>query len=431
MLINHNKNHLLPNLALVLSGGGARGAYEAGVIHYIRTMLDPAVSKKRRFDILCGSSVGAINICNMAATAHDLTYQGNHLYQAWKNLSQSDVYKRDVWSFAKLITRSLAGISRNVFSRSRNEDISFKKKHFSSLLNTDPLGPYLKSSIPWEQISLNIKNGFLKAVSVTATNIETGKVELFVERHASVKYTGHYVFHDTKLEYQHVLASSALPLIFKTVVINNQHYMDGGLRLNTPMSPAIQLGADKVLVVGLHDRGERAEVVGNPHRNDMPFREPQEPPSLGMMLGKIISSIFLDKLDYDLEQLNRINRIVEWGEGCFGSDFIEKVNGYLLANNITGDIANRGLKKLSAMSIFPSRDIRKIFAECVEENKLFTKGLSSFERMLLKIMDVDLHTSKDFLSFIIFAPEYLSRLLELGFEDAKTHHDELVQFIGS
>jgi NTE family protein len=415
-------------LALVLSGGGARGAYEAGVLHYIRTMLPPEISKKRRFDILCGSSVGALNVCYLAAAAHDLTYQGNRIYQAWKHLRQENVYKRDVKSLAKLIYGGVAGISRNIFGSSHDEDLPFKKKHFNSFFNTAPMVPYLKNNIPWKQISLNIKNELIQAVSVTATNIATGNVELFIEKHPSVKYTGRYMMHDTKLEYYHAMASAALPMLFPSVQINNQHFMDGGLRLNTPMSPAIQLGAEKILVIGLHYRGERADTQSEP--SITPFLEPAEPPSMGMMLGKILSSIFLDKLDYDIEQMDRINRIIEWGRACYGEDFVQRINQHLNQNNVTGDIATRGLKELKAMSIFPSRDLRKVFTECVEGTSFFTKGMTLFERTLLKILDVDLYTSKDFLSFIMFVPEYLNRLLELGFEDARSRHDELVEFMG-
>lgn len=425
------KSSQRPNLALVLSGGGARGAYEAGVLHYIRTMLPPEVSQKRRFDILCGSSVGAINICQLAATAHDLTYQGNNIYAVWKNLTQKNVYKRDTWSFAKLFTRTLFGITSNLFSRSPSDLHPYRKKHFKSLLNTAPLVPFLKSVIPWRQISLNIRNELIQAVSLTATNVLTGKIELFVEKHPSVKYSGHYIFHDVKLEYYHALASAALPVIFQTVQIHDQHYMDGGLRLNTPMSPAIQLGAEKVLVIGLNYRGERADVAGVGLPKPDSLMTHSQAPTLGMMLGKIMSSIFLDKLDYDIEQMHRINRIIEWGEGCFGKDFVDRVNEYVVAKGIHGDIADRGLKKLSAMSIFPSRDLCRVFSECVDDKDFFTKGLSRFERSLLKILDVDHLTSKDFLSFVMFIPEYLQRLLELGFEDARTHHDALIEFMSA
>lgn len=414
-------------LALVLSGGGARGAYEAGVIHYLRTMLPLEISRKRRFDVICGSSVGAINACFLAASAHDLAHQGNRLYEIWKHLRQENVYRRDMVSFARLIAYSFFGITRNLFRRVPAEDAApIKKKHFRGLLNTAPLLSFLRQIIPWGQISVNIRNELVKAVSVTATNIHTGRLELFVEKHPSLPYTGHYVFHETKLESYHALASAALPFFFETVRIHKNYYMDGGIRLNTPMSPAIQLGAEKILVIGLHHREERAEES---EVSSNGFILPPEPPSLGLILGKVLSALFLDRLDYDLEQMTRINRVIEWGEGRYGTDFIEKINAHLKDHHIVGDIANRGLKKLTAFHIYPSRDIREIFAECIEGQQFFAKGLTSFERALLKLLDVDVRSSKDFLSFIMFYPDFLQRLLELGFEDARANHDKLVEFL--
>jgi NTE family protein len=220
------------------------------------------------------------------------------------------------------------------------------------------------------------------------------------------------------------MASAALPFIFPTVRINRQHYIDGGLRLNTPMSPAIQLGAQKLLVIGMHHESEKVDTPGHEL-----FTNIEAPPSLGNMIGKVLNSIFLDKLDYDIEQMTRINRLVEWGEGCYGADFVQRINEYLLRNGIRGDIANRGLKKLEVLKIFPSKDIRDIFSDATDQGRAFVKSLAKSEKFLLKLLDVDLITSKDFLSFIIFYPKYIQMLLDLGFEDARSHHDKLVEFL--
>lgn len=406
---------------LVLSGGGARGAYEAGIIHYLRTMLPQATFRENDFGIICGSSVGAINACFMAATAHDLAYQGAQSYRIWKELGQHDLYKRDVLSLAKFLTNSIYHVTKNVFTRPLSAPERIRQAdHFKSLLNTGPLGPFLKRIIPWQQISVNVKNRVLGALSVTGTNIHTGRLELFVEKHRDIPYTGHYVFHDTKIEYVHAMASAAIPLVFPSVKISGNHYVDGGLRLNTPLSPAIQLGAEKILVVGPHHEDETVEAPQS--------KAALTPPSLGLVLGRIMSTIFVDKLSYDIEQLTRINRLIEWGEGAFGADYVDKINRYLHDEGIRGDIANRGLKKLKVMKILPSVDPRDIFARCIEKSDFISKGLTSFERTLLKILDVDLDTGKDFLSFILFYPDYLKELLELGFQDARRSHDALVEF---
>ena len=415
-------------LALVLSGGGARGAYEAGVLHYIRSQaeFDPVFA--RNFDIVTGSSVGAINACFMAATAHNIKYQAKHIFEIWKSLKQENVYKRDVSTLAKLMMRSFSAITRNLFRRHNSiREFHIEQKHFRGLFNTQPLGEYMASVVPWKQIQLNIENGLLDALCITATQVLSGGVELFIQKRKDISYTGNYTWHETKIEHHHALASSAIPLVFPTIKIHSHDYMDGGLRLNTPMSPAIQLHADKILVISPHDRTKAASTTSAALPDNLFSYVPA--PSLGLVFGKLLNSIFLDKLDYDIEQMQRINRIIDWGESCFGDDFMTQVNSFLKQQSITGDIANRGLKRLEVLEIYPSQDIREIFAASVDRNDFFKNELSSFEKTLLKVLDVDLSTGKDFLSYIMFHPQYLSRLLDLGFADAKARHEDIRAFL--
>lgn len=411
-------------LGLVLAGGGARGAYEAGIIHYLRTQLSRQTFRHNDFAIICGSSVGAINACFMAATAHDPLYQGNRCYELWSQIKQADIYKRDVLSFASFVTGSLYSVAKNIFTRRIDYPNGLAQMdHFKGLLDTKPFVPFLKKVIPWQQISINIANRYFEAVTVTATNIFSGKLELFIEKHPELPYTGDYIWHDTKMQHFHAMASAAIPMVFPTVKVHRDYYADGGLRLNTPLSPAIQLGAEKILILGPHNVEEASQIQETDR-----FIEPTTPPSLGLLLGKILSSIFIDKLDYDIEQLQRINRLIDWGEAVFGDDFIQKINSYLDENKIVGDIANRGLKKIEVMRISPSRDIRELFSEAIHKSSYLRKEFTSFEKTLLKLLDVDIESGKDFLSYILFYPEYIKMLLELGFEDAKQNHDQLLEF---
>lgn len=417
-------------LGLVLSGGGARGAYEAGVMHYLRTMLPKEIGQKRGFDILCGSSVGAINTCFLAATAHDLRYQGVHIYELWKHLRQEDIYKRDTKNFFKFLYSSVLGIAKNVFSKKYDEQTRQRSKNiFKGMLNTAPFYPFLKKNFPWKQISVNIANGYFDAMSLTVTNVATGKLELFIEKRKDHPYTGRYRHHLTKIEAIHAMASAALPLVFPAIKIEGVYYMDGGIRMNTPMSPAIQLGAEKILVVGVHHKKESPQQVQ--YEPIAPTQTIEQAPTIGNLLGTILDSLFLDKLDYDIEQLHRINRLITWGENCFGPDFIQKINTYLHDKRVHGDIAARGLKKMEVFKIFPSQDLRDIFVDAVEKSNFFRNNLTKFEKTLLKILDVDVRTGKGFLSFVMFCPEYIHRLLELGFEDARKNHDRLAAFFSN
>lgn len=243
-------------------------------------------------------------------------------------------------------------------------------------------------------------------------------MEPFIEKSPEVEYTGEYIIHFGKSDPIHAMASAAIPIVFPSVMVDGIAYTDGGLRLNTPMSPAIQLGADSVLVIGLHYRAPAHEI---------PFHgEIGKPPPLGQILGRVMNSIFLDRINYDLEQLERINRIIDWAEMLHGKTFIADLNDMLLQNKIRGDIANRGLKRITALRIRPSQDIGEIFSECFQQNS--KRHFSAFEKLLVRFLDIDPTKGIDFLSYIVFMPEYLQRLLDLGFEDARSNHDKIVAY---
>jgi len=412
-------------LALVLSGGGARGAYEAGVVAYIRSQHFPRdLAFKRPFDILCGSSVGAINTCFLAAFNHNLEHQGKKILEIWQEIRQDDIYRRGVIGLANLMGRGVGGILGNIFRGSPDAPVTSPKRfHFNGFLDTSPLPRYLRRVIPWKQISLNIQKGSPEAVSVIATNVHTGKMELFIEKNPSVFYTGRHRANFVTLETEHAMASAAIPLVFPTVRVDGHYYCDGGLRLNTPLSPAVQLGAEKVLVIGLHHESERAE-----QKDNTPVHDTFAVPTMGEVIGKVLNSIFLDRLEYDLEQMSRINSIIEGGEAVCGPDFLTHFNERVIEKAGRRDVPGHQFKKLEVTTIFPSRDIREIFAECAIDSQLIRKNLTTFEKVLFRLLDVDLRRGQEFLSFILFIPSYIKKLLELGFEDARSNHEALVKF---
>jgi NTE family protein len=412
-------------LGLVLSGGGARGAYEAGVIHYMRTVMLEQDGLDRRFDVICGSSVGAINACFMGASSHNLKYQGEQIYKLWENIRQESVYKRSMASLTKLISSSTAGIFHNFFSsrlsETRRQD---KIAHFKGVLDTSPFVEFLNKNLPWKQISLNIQNQLIKAVSVIVTNIHTGKVELYMDKHEDIIYTGRQAFHVSSLEPKHALASAAIPILFPSIRIKGNYYCDGGLRMNTPLAPAIQLGADKILVIGLHQPQETSGL--DDQRGQVLY---DVPPTLGELLGQVLKSVMVDRLDYDVAQMMRLNHLIDAGEKAFGKEFLDKMNTALMEEKTGIDLSVRGLRKIEMLHIHPSQDVRELFYECVETDKILQKHLSTFEKFVLKFLDVDLKSGLDFLTFILFVPEYLHKLLELGFEDAKANHQKILEFM--
>ncbi len=405
--------------ALVLSGGGARGAYEAGVIHYIRTKLHPRVASKAGFDVYCGSSVGAINTCFMAAMADDLIEQGKKIYSFWKNLNQDKIYKRNIGALTSLLGRTAKGMTSNLLNFN---PLNLKKRsgegiHFRGFLDTSPLPSYLETIVPFKRISENLKSGYVQAVSLTATNISTGFMELFIQKNANVEYTGEYAHQFVNLRAEHAMASAAIPIIFPPVMVDQTYYMDGGLKLNTPLSPAIQLGAGKIMVIGLHRRYTLTE-------QRTCSLSSSEHPTLGKMVGDIMNALFVDRIQYDVEQLTRINRMIEWSEKVFGKNYLDQINNMLLKEGIRGDIANRGLMKLKVFEIHPSVDMATIYSDCYHSSKS-KQSFSTFEKMLLRVLDIDPTAGVDILSYLSFMPAYIKRLLELGYEDAAAQKDAI------
>lgn len=400
-------------LALVLSGGGARGAYEAGILHYIRTML-PKKARRRHFDIHCGASVGAINTCFMVSTAHDHERQGKEVYEIWNNLHTDNIYRRDTKALLDFLTRSGRGVVLNLFRRRGSP-------HFLGFLDTSPFYPFVQKVIPWPMISRNIRSGLVQSLSIVATNVFTGRMELFIERNPKAAYKGDHIVHSTRIQPIHAMASAAIPLVFPAIMIDGIAYVDGGLRLNTPLSPAIHLGADAILVIGLHHRAGPGEKI--------PFHGTRgQPPALGQVLGRVMNSIFLDRINNDMEQLVRINRMIDWSERLYGRNFLDDLNAMLRKKRDHQDMmAARGLKRIDLLRIRPSEDIGEIFRQCYSHSR--KEHLTAFEKFLVRFLDIDPTAGIDFLSYISFMPQYLKKLLELGFEDGKRHHNDLKEFL--
>lgn len=410
-------------LALVLSGGGARGAYEAGVIHYLRTGL-PKEFAAKPFPIQTGSSAGAINTAAMVAMAEDPYRQGVRLRDLWMGLRQEDVYRRGFSAAMEFLSSSFFGVIRNLTTINLFKIASKNGPHLTSFLDTAPLQKFLRRAIPWGQIEKNVREGPVDAVSVTATNLHNGRGELFMLKKDHVTYTGAYRTHEGSLGPEHIMASAAIPIIFPSLKIGKVYYTDGGLRLFTPLSPAIQLGADRIVIVGLRHRPSAEEI------RQYDSQEMRNPPSLAELMGRLMNGLFLDRVQFDLEQVDRINKIVEWSEGIYGKDYLEKLNQYLRHEKLRGDIASRGLQKIRVVEILPSEFVSEIFGRWFNrQNKKNGFKLSVLEKLLFRLLDVDAPGAVELLSYLTFANEYIKELIDLGYEDAKRNKNRLMELM--
>src|SRR3954468_14857301 len=278
-------------LALVLSGGGARGAYEVGVLRYVLGKLAPRLGDFARPRIFSGTSVGAINACALAAH-HDVPdFAIREIGDRWLELGLDNVFRRG-W-------RDLAGLLRWLLG-------SASKDGPKSLLDAAPLADLVRTVIPWRSLHQGIADRKVLGVTVSATDIETGHTVVFVEtsEHALLVSRDRAVdWAAVRLTAQHALASAAIPIIFPAVRVAGRMYSDGSLRQNTPIAPALRLGAGRVLVIGLRTPAPvSAAKAGR--------QEPEEQKAFSSPLylfGKLLDALLLDRVENDLANLRMVN----------------------------------------------------------------------------------------------------------------------------
>jgi NTE family protein len=401
-------------LALVLSGGGARGAYEAGVLHYFRTML-PEPFRSIPFPIQSGSSVGAVNTCFLASTADDPGHQGRQIVELWKELRADHIYLRDTGTLTRFLGTSLKGIVGNFVRPGYFKNRHDGAHHFKALFDTKPFRKYLTDVIRWENIPKNVASGVLHAVSIVATRMRTGAPEIFLQKGRPYCYRGEFEVREVDLAPEHAMASAAIPLIFSSVAVGDHLYVDGSVRLNTPLSPAIQLGAHRIVIVSPHS--QKSYEAPTHECTDLHC-----PPTLGEHLGKLFNAFFQDRLKYDVSQLRRINRLIEASEKAYGPDYLGPVNELLGPHH--------ALFKIGFLEISPSVPIPTVFSEWFQTCRNGDRWRLSFmERLLMKFLDISPAFSLDLLSYLTFERDYLVRLMDLGFEDARRQQDRICAFL--
>src|SRR5256886_117753 len=280
-------------LALVLSGGGARGAYEVGVLRYVLGKLIPRLGDSARPRIFSGTSVGAINACAVAAH-HDLPdFAVGQLAERWRQLSLEHIFRLG-WSDLGGLMRWILGSARDGGPR--------------SLLDAAPLAELVRSVIPWRNLHQGVSDRRVLGVTVSATDVETGHTVVFIETEDQSHRLGSsgdraIDWTVVRLTPQHALASAAIPIIFPTVRVAGRMYSDGSLRQNTPIAPALRLGAGRVLVIGLRTR--RVRSAPRSGRQDEKEQKTDSPPPF--LFGKLLDALLLDRVENDLANLRQVN----------------------------------------------------------------------------------------------------------------------------
>lgn len=389
------------SVALVLSGGGARGAYEVGVLAY----LYGEITRQRggvvpNIDVICGTSVGAINGCYLAAHMADPVAGIKRLVDLWTSIAFEQVLRFDFRQLMRL-PRVLSGGSEA-----------------TGLFDVQPMIDLVTREISWKMVARSLKRGMLRGLSVSATEIATGRTTLFMDTAPEVPLPvglgARVVVQRETVGPQHALASAAIPLVFPPVRIGSTLYCDGGLRQNTPIAPAIRLGAERILVVGL-SREVRGQVV-----NESPTGRADGAPGALFLLGKVLNAFLLDHVNADVELLGRINQILEDGAQVAGPDFARKLSDQAIARG------GEPYRKVETMLVRPSQDIGRLAAQHVRRGKL---SGSVVARQLLTLLDNGMSDESDLASYLLFDGAFARKLIDLGRADAEAQRDRLMAFL--
>lgn len=406
--------------ALVLSGGGARGAYEAGVLLYL---FDALPSKKLHpaFDIFTGSSIGALNTTFLASMADNQADAVQVLAEYWRSLTMNRVLKfgyRNLFSLVDMVIgrQWLKGIPLTNEKRPPNAS----HPPIAGIFETSPIMEDLRSRIPWDRLQANIDRGIVRAIALCATEVCTGQSVIF---HQTAPGSSYRVKPDhtrqpinTVIGIEHAMASAAIPFIFPSIQIEGTCYADGSIRQNTPIGPAMRLGADKLLVISL---SQKTELVQNKAR--LGCRRNRYPGYL-FLLGRMVSALMNEALDYELRRIDMFNNLIQSGEKTYGPDFLRQIN------KATGKFRNEDYRMIGTCHIHPSQDLNLLALDALRKapDELDIPGPPG--AILKRVLFGGTLLESELLSTMLFTPTYIKTLFDLGYEDARSRADELREF---
>jgi len=372
-----------PRAGLVLTGGGARAAYQVGVLKAVRDVLgNPA---KNPFPIVCGTSAGAINAAALAVNADDYARAVTKLLEVWEHMRCEHIYRTDFPSIMKSGARWLS--SMMLISRGNP----------ASLLDNAPLREMLDRLFEFERIQMHIDAGALYAVCVTASGYTSGQSVSFFQGGSGLEAweRNQRIGAAVVLQKDYLLASSALPFIFPAVKLHREFFGDGSMRQIAPVSPALHLGADRVLIVGTgramrEQARERSSIY----------------PSLAQIAGHALNSIFLDSLAVDIERLERINRTVS----------------LIPADRLEG--SGVALRPIKVLYITPSQPIERMAAR-------FIHDLPRSVRFLLRPTGALSRAGSNLASYLLFEEPFCRALIDLGYQDTLAREADVKEFFSA
>jgi NTE family protein len=371
-----------PRIALILSGGGARAAYQAGVARGIAELV-PAGSPSP-FAIICGTSAGAINAASLAAGARDFRVAATTLCSLWSKLKVGDIYRAD----AMHLLRTAWHVVRSVLPRA-------DRKRIVGLLDNTPLARLLERELHFPSISDSIAAGALEALTITAASYQSGMSVSFCMGGPAMEMweRSQRIGVRAEIGVAHLLASSAIPFVFPPTPIGTEYFGDGAMRQMAPTAPALHLGADRILVVGAARTGTRTA----PGESD-------DPPSLAQIGGQVLASIFTDALGTDLEKVRLVNIAVR------------QIDPDRLASS------PMPLRDIAMLVMTPSVPLETLAHD-------YRDGLPPSLRFALRGIGGTRAGGEGLLSYLLFDSGFCSALIDLGYRDAQAKRAELEKLL--
>jgi NTE family protein len=376
------------HIGLVLTGGGARAAYQVGAVRALAEIAGPG---QLPFDTIAGISAGAINAVVLATGAEDFAGSAERLRRTWAKLTPDRVFRTGAVRLAGIGSRWLRDLSTGGL---------LGRNSINYLLDPSPLRHIVASEIPLGRMRRHLRAGRLRGVAVTATNYHTGVGVTFYEGDEAIQpwLRTARVGVRARITVDHVMASAAIPIFFPPVALDGSFYGDGCVRMHYPMSPAIHMGAHRIVAVSVRHLRPLEETLAR-EATSKTDRLP-----LSEIAGVLLNAVFLDSLDSDLERLERMNRTL-------GLVPREK-------------LAQLGIRPIPALVLRPSQDLGKLARD---EYVRFPGML----RYLLKGIGAEGHSGEDLLSYLAFEPIYTQRVMEIGFADTMARKDEIQDFLGA